>query len=486
MANAPGSEAERPLDSFPYRHRVRAAMGTPPHFVAPDTHIRAAAERMRGLRIGSLLISDAEPGRAAGIVTERDVLGAVAADGAAALERPVSSIMSAPVATVPENALLYVAIGRMERLGIRHLAAVDQAGRVVGVLSGRAMLKLRAGRELALGDAVATAPDAAALKSVQEGLPELARALRADEASAPKVAAVISAVLRDTTARAAELAEAAMREAGWGDPPARYALLVLGSGGRGESLLAADQDNAIVHAGAEREDAWFAELGKRVADQLNEAGIPYCKGGVMAANANWRHSLEGWNRQIAEWIARAEGQSLLNVDIFYDFRRAHGDPALADTLRRMAIDAAAKAPMFLRMLAKEVEEAGTALGFLGRLRVENGRVDLKRGGTMPLVAFARLLSLKCRLAETGTADRLTGAVAAGRLDADEAERLIELQRTLMGFVLDQQLADIARGIAPSARVELASLSRRARGRLKDALKGLEGLPMLAQDALSAG
>lgn len=486
MANAADSGAPRPLDSFPYRHRVRAAMGMPPHFIAPDTHIRAAAERMRTLRIGSLLIEDAVPGRAAGIVTERDVLGAIAEDGAAALERPVSSIMSAPVVTVPENALLYVAIGRMDRLGIRHLAAVDRTGRVVGVLSGRAMLRLRAGKELALGDAVATAPDAEALKAVQASLPDLARALRADEASAPKVAQVISAVLRDTTARAAELAEASMRAAGWGEPPARYALLVLGSGGRGESLLSADQDNAVVHAGSERDDAWFAELGKRVADQLNAAGIPYCKGGVMAANANWRRTLDGWNKQIAEWIARAEGQNLLNVDIFYDFRRAHGDPELADALRSMAIEAAARAPLFLRLLAKEVEEAGTAIGFLGRLRVENGRVDLKRGGTMPLVAFARLLALKCRLTETGTADRLSAAAAADRIGTDEADRLIELQRTLMGFVLDQQLVDLARGTPPSARVEVAPLTRRRRARLKDALKGLEGLPILTRDALSAG
>lgn len=484
MAVTVDSAAQRPTDSFPYRHRVRTVMGTPPQFVAPDTHIREAARRMRALRIGSLLVQGAEQGRAAGIVTERDVLDAVAQDGPVALERPVSSIMSAPVASVPENALLHVAMGRMERLGIRHLAAVDQRGRVVGMVSSRALLKLRAGKELALGDAVATAADAAALRSVQESLPELARALREDETSAPKIATVISATLRDTTQRAAELAEAAMAADGWGSAPARYALLVLGSGGRGESLLAADQDNAIVHTGSERDDTWFAELGRRVADQLNEAGIPYCKGGVMAANPAWRRSLDGWERQIAEWTARAEGQNLLNVDIFYDFRRAHGDPELADELRRMAIDAAAKVPLFLRLLAKEVEEAGTAITVLGRLRLENGRVDLKRGGTMPLVAFGRLLALKVRIAATGTADRLRGAAAAGRLVPDEAERLIALQATLMGFVLDQQLADIAAGQAPTSRIAPAALSREARTRLKATLKGLDGLPLLARDALT--
>ena len=64
-------------------------------------------------------------------------------------------------------------------------------------------------------------------------------------------------------------------------------MLVLGSGGRGESLLAMDQDNAIVYADRdggmsdEDTDQWFAELGARVSCILDLVGVPYCKGGVM-------------------------------------------------------------------------------------------------------------------------------------------------------------------------------------------------------------
>ncbi|MDX2223919.1 MAG: CBS domain-containing protein, partial [Rhodospirillaceae bacterium] len=204
------------LDSFPYRHRVRGVMGAPPQFIAASETVRHAAERMRALKIGALLVADAEPGRALGIVTERDVLNAVARDGAAALAEAVAVIMSTPVETVPENALLHVAMGRMERLNIRHLAAVDRAGRVVGVVSARALLRLRAGASLALGDAVATASDAQDLRRVFDQLPALARGLLADEVSAVKIAGVISGTLRDMTGRATELAQAAMVEDGWG------------------------------------------------------------------------------------------------------------------------------------------------------------------------------------------------------------------------------------------------------------------------------
>lgn len=474
------------LDSFPYRHRVRAVMGTPPHFTPPDTTVRAAAQRMRALGIGSLLVEDARPGFAQGIVTERDVLQVVADEGAAALALPVARVMSTPVATVPENALLYVAIGRMERQGIRHLAAVDPSGRAVGVVSARALLRLRANRALALGDAIASAPDAAALHAVQRALPALAGALLEDEVSAPKIAGVIAAVLRDTTQRAAELAEMELAKDGWGAPPAPYAVLVLGSGGRGESLLAADQDNAIVHAGAADDDRWYAELGRRVSDTLDRAGIPYCKGGVMASRPEWRHSLDGWRTQVARWIDRPEGKSLLNVDIFYDFRRAHGDPELADALRQSAATMAASAPHFLRLLAKEAEEAGSALTMLGRFRAENGRIDLKKGGLFPIVAFARVAALRHGILESATADRLIAAAKAGALQAEEANRLREAQATLLHFVLAQQLADIANGTAPSTRVELQRLTRRDRALLKDTLKSLESIPLLLQDVLARG
>src|SRR5690606_32195369 len=131
-------------------------------------------------------------------------------------------------------------------------------------------------------------------------------------------------------------AEGMVRD-GHGPAPAPWCYLVLGSGGRGESLLAADQDNAIVHDGRAEDDAWFAELGRRASETLDEAGIPYCRGGVMAMNEAWRRSLADWRRQIDRWVAKAEGESLLNVDIFYDFQPVYGDRALAEALRTHAV-----------------------------------------------------------------------------------------------------------------------------------------------------
>jgi DNA polymerase-3 subunit epsilon/CBS domain-containing protein len=90
---------------------------------------------------------------------------------------------------------------------------------------------------------------------------------------------------------------------------------VLGSGGRGESLLAMDQDNALFFAEGEpggAEDRWFEALGAHIADILHEVGLPYCKGGVMAKNAPWRGSAKTWRDRIAGWIRRSKPEDLLS------------------------------------------------------------------------------------------------------------------------------------------------------------------------------
>ncbi len=68
-----------------------------------------------------------------------------------------------------------------------------------------------------------------------------------------------------------------MRADGRGGPPCPFAVAVLGSAGRGESLLAMDQDNAVFFAEGEpggSEDRWFEVFGTQLADILHEAGDP--------------------------------------------------------------------------------------------------------------------------------------------------------------------------------------------------------------------
>src|SRR5690606_5310891 len=287
---------------------------------------------------------------------------------------------------------------------------------LVGILSARDLLRLRGSEALRLGDGVDAAADTAALGRAWAALPAMAEALLAEGVASSLVAAVIGSELAAVTRRAAELAEAALAAAGR-PAPVPYALLVLGSAGRGESLLAHDQDNAIVFASGEPdgpEDRWFARLGAMMAETLDSIGIPFCRGGVMAREPAWRGSVETWRRRIEAWLERSDPDDLLCVDIFFDARIVHGDAALTASLMTQARARAARAPHFLKLLAASVPEPAAAFGLLGSLRTEDGRIDLKRTALLPLVSDARLLALRIGSAERSTAARLSAIVAAGR------------------------------------------------------------------------
>ena len=472
------------LDSYPYRHRVAEVMSKPLVTADAQDSVTAVANRMVERSVSSVVVLDAA-GRPHGIATERDILRFFATSNRMA-DAAVCDLMSSPVAIVGEIAFVYVAIGRMARLGLRHLVAVDADGRAVGMVTGRSLLELRSAGTVQIGDRIAVASTAEDLAAARAELPSLCRRLLAEAVSAVDVAAVITAVYVDLTTRTAALVEADMaREPGFGPAPAPWCLLMLGSGGRGESMLAPDQDNAILHSGNAADDPWYAEAGRRIADRLNEAGIPYCKGGVMAMNAAWRGSLSDWKARLQGWARTSDPDALLAVDIFYDFTSVFGDAALAEALRAFATEVAVGSSEFLRRLGLVLEGHKPPLGLFGRFVKRDGRVDLKLGGLLPLVAGARLLALRYGITDTDTSGRLSALRHAGSGGTDERDALTDAQELLMRAILDQQLDDLDHGHAPSSRVDPGRWSRRRATAMKEALHAVSGLRVLVMDALSA-
>lgn len=91
--------------------------------------VRLLAEK----RIGAALILGADH-RIAGIISERDVVRALAKEGAAALDLPVSRTMTRKVETCNEGEAVSSIMERMTEGKFRHMPIVDQ-GRLVGMIS---------------------------------------------------------------------------------------------------------------------------------------------------------------------------------------------------------------------------------------------------------------------------------------------------------------------------------------------------------------
>ncbi len=480
------------IDSYPYRHRIQDVMSSPPKIIASDRTLGDALTQLIGDRISSLLVAPAgvdiqKPlAYSLGIITERDVLRAIAIEGEGALKLNIEQFMSRPLATISADAFVYRGIGRMSRLRIRHLGVIDEAGQVIGALSARDLLRLRAEEAVTLGDEIDEAEDVHALGAAWAKLPQIATSLLGEDIGAIDVAAVISRELGALTRKAAVIAEQRLREAGLGEPPCPYTVAILGSAGRGESLLAMDQDNAIIFEKGEpggTADKYFETLGGHIADILHEVGVPYCKGGVMARNAAWRGSVATWQARIADWIGRSSPSDLLSVDIFFDLRGVHGQLSLADALWRFAYDMAKGQVEFAKLLVESIGRMDRGLGLFGRLRAHKGRIDLKRTGLFGIVSTARALSIRHHILERATPARLRG-VRGLRIGAElDLDRLIESHSVFVRLILSQQLADVHSGRPASNTVSVRRLSATDRERLRSALQSVRHLDDLTRDLL---
>ena len=106
--------------------------------------IADAAAQLRDLSVGALVVSD-DGEHIDGIVSERDVVRALAAHGAGALGRTVGSVMSTDVVTcVVTDSVEQLMVAMTERR-IRHLPVVDGEARIAGIVSIGDVVKARLG-----------------------------------------------------------------------------------------------------------------------------------------------------------------------------------------------------------------------------------------------------------------------------------------------------------------------------------------------------
>lgn len=106
--------------------------------VADDTLV-SAAERMRELHVGSLVIVDdgaAARARPVGVLTDRDIVVAVVARDADHITKlSVGDVMTADPVSVRTRDALDTALQRMRAYGVRRAPVVDDEGCLIGVIA---------------------------------------------------------------------------------------------------------------------------------------------------------------------------------------------------------------------------------------------------------------------------------------------------------------------------------------------------------------
>ena len=118
--------------------QVRNLMKQPAVSIGADQSVRQAARRMQEHVIGSVVVTDGD--RLAGILTERDVLHAVAEDRDLD-QTSAADLMTRDLVTAGPNWDVVVAASVMTSNRIRHLIVQDRE-QLLGVLSLRDVLSV--------------------------------------------------------------------------------------------------------------------------------------------------------------------------------------------------------------------------------------------------------------------------------------------------------------------------------------------------------
>jgi CBS domain-containing protein len=109
--------------------------------IGPHATLAVAAKRLAERKIGALVVTGADR-RVVGILSERDIVHKLATDGIAALDLPLSEVMTRKVMTCCLSDTISSVMERMTDGKFRHLPVVEQ-NRLIGIVSIGDVVKQR-------------------------------------------------------------------------------------------------------------------------------------------------------------------------------------------------------------------------------------------------------------------------------------------------------------------------------------------------------
>ena len=335
---------------------VKDTMSSVIIFAAPETSIREAAQLMKQHHISSLLVKD--KAKLVGIVTDRDFRIRVLAEGVPDSDT-IASVMTPDPMCIELNSLIQDAQLKMMSEGIRHLPVVDDQ-RPVGIISQTDILRSNNIEPISLIHSINRAHDVESLSRAASEIPDLVVKLVARDTRAVEVGKIITTLSDGVTKRLLQLAEAK-----FGTPPCDYAWLAFGSQARQEQALGSDQDNGLLLPDgiSAENDGYFKDLSVFVNDGLDQCGMPYCPGKIMAKNEKWRMSLQGWKSCFNNWIDVPSPKAVMHSSIFFDMRHIAGNSSLTKALRAYVLERAQSNTIFLAMMCENALLHSPPLGF---------------------------------------------------------------------------------------------------------------------------
>ncbi len=443
-------------------------------FLKESDNVLSSARLMRDKNLSCVFVE----GERIGIVTERDIIKRVVAEGRDPSSTSLSEIMSYPVVHVDEESFLFEAIIEMASKNIRRIG-VSRDGRLIGVLEDKDIIAHESKNLVVLIKEIEKARDVEDLRYIYSLVDDMVIDLFSEGLKVNYISRLISEVNDKLMARAVLLTIQELQI----EPPVPFSVMVLGSEGRREQTLKTDQDNALIY-----DDTYpmldvdvkeyFDRFGKKYTEMLIDIGFPPCPGNVMVSNPEWRMGVSEWEKRLKGWLLKPEPENTLRLGIFFDFRNAFGSSELVERLRDFIYNTLETEELFIAYMLLDAIRFKPPIGFMRRFVLETrgehrGELDIKKGGIFPITQGVRALALKGRVRETSTLERIEKLEESNLLPSDLASDLSEAYSFLQTLRLKGQIEKLREGKPPDNYINPEKLSKLERDLLKDTLKIVE-------------
>lgn len=334
------------------------------------------------------------------------------------------------------------------------------------------------------------AADTAQLSRINDDIVKTASELFLAIPSVPAVHELCTDVRGAIAERALELARQELYFSGtYCDLP--LALLAVGSDGRREQSLAADQDYLFLYGAEdihfshseEKCADYFGILGSVFAAKMEEAGISRCSGGIMPLNQEWRGTMPEWQQRLTgmfRFEKKDWNQTILTLIALMDARYICGDRELGLGFGTMVRTLVRENSAAIRNMARVVSSMRLSKGFLRRFIVEaegkhEGEFNLKLLAWMPLVMGIRLMAVYHGIEDTSTLERIKLLDRAGFLPDRMAAELTEAYHSITGNRITQQIKKMNRIIDDDCYINPFELKSVEREKLRKAIGTTEEL-----------
>lgn len=428
----------------------------PPVYINAQTNLARAATLMHEQKYDALLVRS---GKRVGIVTGTDLLKATLM-GDKGKQDKIGDIAQFDLIDVEYGEFLFSALLKMTQNHIERVV-VKREGEIVGLLELMDMLSLFSTHSHVIAMRIEQAKNQQELVIAAKRLDTLIESLMGQGVHVSAIMELITTLNRRLIQRAFELIfPERLRNS--------VCILVLGSEGRGEQILKTDQDNAVILKNQHDREA-VKPLLQQLHQALLEFGYPPCPGGVMFINDGWIETIEGWQARVDRWLSAGTPDTMMNMAIFMDAEPICGDPELFRPVKASWQHDDLRASIALAWFAKQAMQFETPLNFLGKIREDHGKIDIKKGGIFPLVHGVRSLAFEHAIDECNTLKRLEILQQRNILEADIAQGLKDALLFFIRLRLRQQLEREGEQRGLSQQLELDKLRSVDRSLLRHAL-----------------